>query len=946
MAKSKGHHAAGEASIWDKAFGAARKHPTLSYYLALYVAVIIAFIGMNFAIFAVGRECMWHVDAQPLYLNIMAWNSQVLRDALSSLISGGGFEIPMYTYSLGYGADTIMTMGAYLDDPLNLLAVPFPAEYTNIPYVGLIVIRLLLAATTFSLYCFSRGHGRRATFVATIVYICCGFVVYWGVLRHPKFIDWAILLPLMFMAADRIFERKSPMLFIVTMFLQFFTSIYFSYMACIALLAYCLIKYFTCPRERSVVDFVKLVAYFAVLGIIAFLLSAVFSLPQIIALLSQGRATGGAYVPLLFPILEYLSIPTQLIGGNMTSRGMTIGAVAMLAVLVFVLCKRYYEQKDRIPWLIGLVLCVIGLFVPFIGHVFNGMGYVTDRWMLLLGFVCSYIVCMTIPVLPKLQKADWTRIGIGVVVVVALVALFCVSRVYLSGKSRAVWPFVMAVLFFVTFLVVMRLQKTPNETRTAVVASVLVILCVSVNSMLFCSSLGDSEGRHFTHAGAAGAQLTDGNPAAPIDHLDDDGVFRHSYPRVYDGMKNSSLTHGTMAVDFYSSYYNQFVDDFRQELGLSDHHLNYSYAGSTFRLPVEDITGVKYFVTTEDDTMRVPYGFIDTGKNWSRYLVYKNENPVPLAFSSDTIVSREIYDAMSMIERQEALMQGIIVDASKIQGAYNVADVEFSSKSIDYSISKTKGLEIDGNRIIVKRKNARMNIRFKGLPDSETYLCFNNLNYQWFTPVEAVESRGDEPTLRQRIRTAVWNEPTYYTIWAKGNGDTHVIEPRTELSIGNGGKVNWVINMAYSKKPVKNIRVTFDKTGIYTFDSMDVICQPVEPVVEQAKALAAAGLDDLVLETNHMSAKMTLDSDDAKLAFFSIAYTPGWSVKVDGAPAEVVRADTAFMAVEVSGKGTHDIEWSYMTPGLVTGAYLSLAGLLACLAVVLLFRFVKKQRRR
>ena len=946
MAKTTGHHAAGEASIWDKAHRAAQRHPALSYYLALYVAVIVAFIGMNFAIFAVGRECMWHVDAQPLYLNIMAWNSQLLRDAISSFAAGGGFEIPMYTYSLGYGADTIMTMGAYLDDPLNLLAVPFPAEYTNIPYVGLVVIRLLLAATTFSLYCFSRGHGRRATFVAAIVYVCCGFVVYWGVLRHPKFIDWAVLLPLMFMAADMLFERKSPVLFVVTMFLQFFTSIYYSYMGCIALLVYCLIKYFVCPRERSVGDFIRLVAYFAVLGIVAFMLSAVFSLPQIIALLSQGRATGGAYVPLLFPVLEYLSIPAQLIGGDMTSRGMTIGAFAMLAVLTFVLCKRYYDAKDRIPWLIGLCLCVIGLLVPFVGHAFNGMGYVTDRWMLLLGFVCSYVVCMTVPVLPKLQKADWKRVTVGVVVVVALVALFCVSKVYFEGKSRAIWPFIMAVVFFATFLVVMKLQETPNETRTAVVVSALVILCVSLNSAIYCSELGESEGKHFTHAGASGIQLTDGNPAAPIDHLGDDGVFRHSYPRVYDGMKNSSLTHDSMAVDFYSSYYNQFVDDFRQELGLSDHHLNYSYAGSTFRLPIEDITGVKYFVTTEDDTMRVPYGFVDTGKNWGRYLVYQNQNPVPIAFASDAVISRDDYEAMSMVERQEALMQGIVVDPSKLQGEYDEHDVAFNAQKIDYTVKKTKRLEIDGNRIVVKKKDASMTITFDGLPESETYLCFNNLDYQGLSPVELAEARGKEPTLRQRIRDAVWEKPTMYTIWEKGNGDTHIIEPRTPLSSGYSGKADWVVNMAYSEKGVKKIKITFSKTGVYTFDSIDVICQPVKPVVEQAKGLAEAGLEDLKLETNRMSAKLTLADDNPKLAFFSIAYTPGWSVKVDGAPADVVRADTAFMAVEVSGKGTHHIEWSYMTPGLVTGAYLSLVGLLACAAVALLFRFMKKQRRR
>jgi hypothetical protein len=52
------------------------------------------------------------------------------------------------------------------------------------------------------------------------------------------------------------------------------------------------------------------------------------------------------------------------------------------------------------------------------------------------------------------------------------------------------------------------------------------------------------------------------------------------------------------------------------------------------------------------------------------------------------------------------------------------------------------------------------------------------------------------------------------------------------------------------------------------------------------------------------------------------AWAPGWSATLDGAPAEIERADMVVRAVRV-GPGEHKITFSYSTPGLRVGALLS-----------------------
>ncbi len=87
------------------------------------------------------------------------------------------------------------------------------------------------------------------------------------------------------------------------------------------------------------------------------------------------------------------------------------------------------------------------------------------------------------------------------------------------------------------------------------------------------------------------------------------------------------------------------------------------------------------------------------------------------------------------------------------------------------------------------------------------------------------------------------------------------------------------------------------------------------------------------------------ESDDETLVFFSVPYESGWSTKVNGADTKIEVVDTGFMAVPVKA-GKSSIEFKYETPGLKTGALISLSGLV--LYGVYMFAgytLNKKQRR-
>ncbi len=73
-------------------------------------------------------------------------------------------------------------------------------------------------------------------------------------------------------------------------------------------------------------------------------------------------------------------------------------------------------------------------------------------------------------------------------------------------------------------------------------------------------------------------------------------------------------------------------------------------------------------------------------------------------------------------------------------------------------------------------------------------------------------------------------------------------------------------------------------------------------------------------------------------------YDPGWQARVDGAPAPVVRADHIFRGVRVE-KGSHEVEFRYVAPGLRLGLGLSVAAAAAILGIAAVSLLRARARR-
>jgi uncharacterized membrane protein YfhO len=138
-----------------------------------------------------------------------------------------------------------------------------------------------------------------------------------------------------------------------------------------------------------------------------------------------------------------------------------------------------------------------------------------------------------------------------------------------------------------------------------------------------------------------------------------------------------------------------------------------------------------------------------------------------------------------------------------------------------------------------------------------------------------------------------------------------------------------------------------EKYGQYleSFDETDFYSNAFytqEEYMSDCAARKATAASSFSRDNKGFSATISLDREN--LVFFSVPYEEGWTAKVNGKPAEIVKANIGFMAVLCPKGEDVKIRFDYMTPGLVNGGLISLTGVLI-LAVYLLIALLVERRR-
>lgn len=902
-----------------------------------YTALFALLMGVWAAIFALnGQSFIQYGDTLKQHYPFLVYYGRWLRQAARCVLTGAA--VPTWDFSIGYGADIITTLSYYgLGDPLDLLAAFVPGRWTEQLLEGLIVLRLYLAGLAFMAFSRRHGNSRFGTLLGALAYVFSAWPIQAGLIE-PVFLVPMYCFPLMLLGADDLFEGRSPVLYIAAIALTALSNFLFFYMAAVLLVLYAIAVYSKRYGAKNLRTLPPLLAKFIGFALVGIAISAITLLPTAQELFGSARfglTRETAPYP-FYRFFELLANMTTGMGYDAYSTYAGVTSAAFLGVLVL-FAKPRQNTVLKCAWLGLLAL----LLVPQAGSMLNGISYVSNRWVWAFTMLEAFILARVCPGITAFEPKE--KRSLFALLAVYCVVAFCVKQ----GRTETALLGALLLVLLAVFVL-----AADGISRRGVQAVLLAGCCLGV-VMNLGGYYGIEEAdavNEYRPAGYAWSTTVQDNPAVALHLMEDQSYWR------YDSLVNEPIN-SPMLLDVYGTGYffslnNSYLSSLFRELGQNT-PVEYDYRGLQNRTPLETLFGVKYALCAPDSTGALPALFDSQAVQaaeigGSTVAVYPNMAALPIGYTAQNQISRETYDALTPLQKQDALLDGAVLEETGL-----LPEAELTGDTV----SPAAEMELDGVQQLdettyyAPQDGGRITLTIaQPVADCETAFVVQGMQYTATSPLDAMSeeelsamSAHDRRSLQKQYAHFWCKDSVYLRLLSNiGEGRIEYNRPNSQYYCG---RHDFVYNFGTSDEPLQQITIVLPFAGYYQFDRLAVECQKLDTVAARAENLGAESLQNVTLGTNSLGGEIT--TTRRSVLVVQLPYSTGWSVTVDGTPAQVLRADTAFLGVALE-PGSHTVAFTYKTPGLAAGAVLSAAGvvLLAAIWAVPALRKKSKKRRK
>ena len=897
-------------------------------YVLAYTILYLILAGLLVLFFKLqNRSLVYHADAWRQHLRALAYYGKWLRGNLWHLLHDHSLTPQAWSFGLGYGSDVLTTLHYYcIGEPLTALTVFVPERFIKYYFEFLILLRPYLAGLSFSAYAeytigrkqlhgtgsgTTTGSGSFPILCGALCYVFSGTVLYLGML-HPFFVTPMIYLPLLLLGVEKVLREMKPRIFLVTVWLAALSNFYFFYMLALMTAVYALVRVIARTHgEQAIRRLLQLLGY-AAAGTMA---AGAVLIPILVQFQSDPRNATSYGLPLFYEkeyYSELLKNAVTFINYPLYDTELCLSVVCIAAVITLFFLRGNGQLK------LAVIGAAVMLCLPAAGYVMNGGAYVINRWTFAVEFLFSFV--LTVVWSDEQVRFRGKNIGRGLAFSLALVTIALNIVIgYLripagenGGTGQNGFPSEFAD------------EQTAEEYMTAA---------------------SRNESSAVTQYAAAAE-----NP-----------VFYRYTGR--DLTYNAGTQTQTSSTQFCWSLANGSVADFFKALGVNEEQ-NFSYTGLDDRTALEALAGVKYYTIAYDNDYEkqfVPYGFADCGTveawnpaeslqeksgavygddSWEPvvpiYHIYQNTFALPIGYTYTGFVQRSAFDAMDLTERQEALLQGVVLEDEESVKASGLAQVqpEFSEEKRTYTVEAGDGVsyvtDTSASCFRVTKAGAKVTLRLEAAEEAETYLVLRDLDAGPLDGKDEKDGEDGESDTQTEMQEIY---PIQVTALRDGTALTEkILNYKTEINQYYSGWKDFAINMGYRSHGADALEITFQSEGVYSMSELAVVVQPTEEMMRHAVDRLTCTMTDVDLHRNPVSFASseitgTVNAEQDRYLVFSIPYSKGWTVYDNGKKAELQKANLMYLGMPIEA-GSHEIRLVYRTPGGTAGILVSLAGVI------------------
>ena len=839
------------------------------YFFATLVFILFSLIIFRSVIFT-DRTFITDGDTDSQHYKAFVYCGRYLRGIFYNLFAERKIIIPQFDIAIGEGSDILHSLCYYvIGDPFAFISVFFPDDKSYLGFGLSGLLRLYAAFLSFAYMCHYFGKKNIPTILTGCVCYC--FVpASLAIEAQIFFINPYVFLPLMIVGVNKIMRSEKPFLYIVAVFFASLSNFYFFYMLVLILIFYVIIKTVFVQKLR-INELFLLAAKCISYAMISFVLASPLLLPIIHVYTHDPRSTTFS-IHFLYGLKDYIKLPLEFTG--------RVTVESMLAVLFLFTAKKTEKTKNDARILkIFAVACALVLVFPFLCQILNALSYPENRWAFAMTLLVAYITVFSFD---SLKKIDFWK---GC----AFLLLWGIYCIFTSHFMNSKWPLYYALIQVPVggiFLVFEKDFFVFKDKIPSNIKNVFAFLLISFAVLML-------NGGHGGVSSDRAKKIISNNSGERVKTVAEAENFRNFFRFSKTGISkenddvNSNMIAGISGTEYYWSLMNSDVLTFRKSLEICDQRHDFWYTGYDVRPILTDLACVRYFFIDDSRSYPSMYNYAPTiDKN-----ILRNENFIPFGYVYENYVLREDFEKLNAAEKEAVLAKAIVVENPSLR-ARNLTDFDFGVKKLHFIPEFNKSeISFEENRIIAKKKNAEIVLRF--LPDSgsNVYLRLADMDYH-----------NNDGKKYEWERVKVIAENGY--------------EKQFDLELPKyryySGKVSNSVNLGYcdESSSIKSVSIILDDEGIYEFSDFEILSLPTRQLCGEMKELTASHLENVVFETNEISGVIKMEKNG--ILCIPIPYLEGWTASVDGENVPILKGNIMYMALELSS-GQHEIKLHYRT---------------------------------
>lgn len=884
-----------------------------------------------------------------------------LKLFFEKLFDGEG--VNAWSWSIGLGGSYFDFFKGKIVNLFTYIAIAFPEEYLDIGHNVATIMRQYASGIVFLYFAREIELKQNQRIIGALCYTFSGWIIM-ATVNQGHFTNATIFFPLIIMGTEKVLKKKSPYLFIFSVFLLLSANVLWAYISAIIVIIYYTIRYFYYYRGVSAKEFFRdLMIYFGY-GIVGILISACFVVSMFYSMSNATTVTNVDASACLYTLKEYLTMPVGFFEIESIHEPYSYIYLPVIGVMMVPAIILNIKRKST-PAILTTVLFIAGLF-PIIGRFFNGLSYTTGRWYFVLEFFFAWaaVECLDKEIIKSKKILKLILVWILFLGIWSIGVCYCwLDIINLQGLGASLVGVGFGLIIIALYYIREHSALKINSMQIAGIRIInIIIVIILIGSIIGAANMefypGISERLYgFSKRGEIYEKFSDSSQRVVKELQNEDNSFfrtdqvdGYSDKRICRVQSNENIMFDNRSIYTYFSTMDSKWHEFNRMMGNNCGYFDRTTSFSNDnRAALDFLMGVKYFVGDSvtkkpGASQYAPYGF-DSYETIEGVDILKNKYSMGLGTAYKQYITESEFEVYTPLVREQVLMQAAVIPdeyESMMSGVHHATNIQTEIEEIHYSINDIDNMDFDSEgKITVYNGGGTFKLTIPEVKNRQIILSFDNLVRKKCQMEDELllsdktwnDVKGNEIT--KYIKKVSYHDDEKFSINVTKGAVEKAALNRKSKNQGFDTVTDFNINLGYYDSIDGDISIAIDNFGYYKFDSIKIYAMPMDIYDENAKLLEDAKYN--ISEYGNDRITGTTNNEKDSILYFSILNNPGWKIYIDGKEVEKINnVNISFTGAKIP-KGEHKVELVYSYPGLKMGLILTVLGVV-CVIIIAVYR--------